>query len=232
MKRFISLMMALAMVLSLGVIASADEATGSITITNATIDQEYAPYKIFDASISGGETGGFTYSITKENQFFDDMFGDPTDPNKFDANPYFIYNAENGAVAKRATATDSDIITYLKSLIYEEVQEDTDGDGTLETVKKVKAGVTPEKTAVKAASKVVVFDDLPYGYYLVTSTLGTTVTINSTDPDVEVIDKNQKPGDNFTKLVWDEDTKEWVVNSSANIGDIVDFKVEFHATNY
>ncbi|MBQ1937965.1 MAG: hypothetical protein II364_03275, partial [Bacteroidales bacterium] len=81
-------------------------------------------------------------------------------------------------------------------------------------------------------SDTVKFEGLDYGYYLITSTLGTTVTINSTSPHVVVIDKNQKPGDNFTKLVYDEDSDKWVVNSSANIGDIVDFEVSFNATNY
>ena len=97
MKRLFSFMMALVLVLSLGVTAFATEETGSITITNATIGQTYAPYKIFDASITGGENGGFTYSITKDNQFFDDLFGDPNDANnKFDTNPYFLIDVKRG----------------------------------------------------------------------------------------------------------------------------------------
>ena len=228
MKRLFSFMMALVLVLSLSVTAFAAEDTGSITITNATIDQTYAPYKIFDASISGGEDSGFIYFIKEENQFFATMFGAD---GKAD-NAYFTYHADTGFVEKKADATNADVLKYLKDLVYEEVQEDTNGDGSLETVLKVKSGLTPEKPAVTATSAEVKFEGLPYGYYLITSTLGTTVTINSTDPDVVVIDKNQKPGNGFDKLVWDEDTNTWVKNSSANIGDIVDFKVEFDATNY
>lgn len=233
MKRAFAILLALAMVLSLGITAFADEELGSITITNATIDQRYAPYKIFDAAISGGEDGGFTYSITKDNQFFDDLFGDPNDEeNTFDSNPYFTYDAlNNGAIAKREGVSDADIISYLKSLIYEEVEVEKE-DGTTEKVLQVKAGLQTEKDAVTAESDTVKFENLPYGYYLITSTLGTTVTINSTSPDVVVIDKNQKPGEDFSKLVWDEEQKKWVVNSSANIGDVVDFQVSFDATNY
>ena len=228
MKRLFAFMMALVLILSLGVTAFAEEDKGSITISNATIGQKYAPYKIFDASISGGEDGGFTYSIKTDNQFFAAIFG----ADGKTENPYFTYDATSGAVAKRASAAASDVLAYLKDLVYEEVQEDTNGDGTMETVLKVKSGLTPEKPTVTATDKTVLFDDLDYGYYLITSSLGTTVTINSTDPDVVVIDKNQKPGENFSKKVWDEDTQSWVVNSSANIGDIVEFKVEFDATNY
>lgn len=231
MKRLFSFMMALVLVLSLGVNAFAAEDTGSITISNATVGQTYAPYKIFDASISGGEDGGFIYSITPDNQFFDDMFG--TDGTK--VNPYFAYNDENGFVTKKEGVADADVLAYLKSLIYVKDTGDQDGDGNTEEL-IVKAGLTPTvvapDTIKPAEDTTVVFDNLPYGYYLITSTLGTAVTINSTDPDVVVIDKNQKPGNNFDKLVWDEDTGKWVKNSSANIGDIVDFKVEFDATNY
>ena len=41
MKRFLSILMALTLVLSLSVAAFAAENTGSITITNATIDETY-----------------------------------------------------------------------------------------------------------------------------------------------------------------------------------------------
>ena len=226
MKRLFSFVLALALILSLGVTAYAADENGSITITNATIGQSYAPYKIFDASISGGADGGFIYSIKPGNQFFDDMFG----ADGKTANPYFTYNSDNGFVAKKEGVADADVIKYLKSLIYNEIEETVDGV----TVKKfvVKTGLTSAKDAVVAGSAEVKFEGLDYGYYLVTSTLGTTVTINSTDPHVKVIDKNQKPGDNFTKKVRDEDTNTWVEDSSANIGDIVDFKVQFHATNY
>ena len=57
MKKLLSLVMVLALVLSLGVTAFADENTGSITITNATIDETYAAYKIFDASLKLNTAG-------------------------------------------------------------------------------------------------------------------------------------------------------------------------------
>ena len=217
MKKAFSILMVLVLMFSLSITAFAAEGKGSITITNATIDQEYAPYKIFDASISGGSEGGFTYSIAKDNQFFDDIFGTEGAAD-FNTNPYFEYH-EDGSVVKRAGVADADVLAYLKSLVYE-------ADGT------VKSGLTPAATPVTATSKEVKFENLDYGYYMITSSLGTTVTVNSTDPDVVVIDKNQKPGDGFEKLVYDEDTGNWVTSSSANIGDMVDFKVDFHATNY
>ena len=67
MKKLFAILLALAMVLSLGINAFAAEETGSITITNATINQTYTPYKIFDANIklaADGETAeAVAYSI-------------------------------------------------------------------------------------------------------------------------------------------------------------------------
>ena len=53
---------------------------------------------------------------------------------------------------------------------------------------------------------------------------------------MSVVDKTQVPGSGFEKWIYDEDAdaeaEQWVKSASSNIGDIVDFKVEFGATNY
>ena len=216
MKKFLSIIMVLAMVLSLGITAFAEENKGSITITNATIDETYELYKIFDASIStdaDGNTNAVSYSIETDNQFFATLFGaDGTADNI-----YFAYNANTGSVTKKEGVNDSELIKYLTEL---------EKNGTYETA------VEP----VKATSDEVKFENLPYGYYLITSTLGTTVTINSNTPDVSVIDKNQKPGGEFDKQIQigvdEEGNPIWGDSNSANIADEVTYKISFVATNY
>ena len=216
MKKFLSILMVLAMVLSLSVNAFAAENTGSITITNATIDETYALYKIFDASIStnaAGETNAVSYSIAADNQFFAVLFGaDGTAEN-----PFFVYNANTGSVTKRENVNDAELIKYLNELVK---------NGTYTTA----------ATPIKATGDEVKFEDLPYGYYLITSTLGTTVTINSNTPDVQVIDKNQKPGNGFDKQIQDGVDENgdpiWADENSANIGDEITYKISFEATNY
>ena len=216
MKKFLSIIMVLAMVLSLSITAFAAENEGSITITNATIDETYELYKIFDASISkdaDGNTNAVSYSIETDNQFFAALFGaDGTTDNT-----YFMYNVNTGSVTKKEGVNDSELIKYLTELVE---------NGTYNTA----------ATPVKATSDEVKFENLPYGYYLITSTLGTTVTINSNTPDVEVIDKNQKPGGDFDKQVQigvDAEGKPiWGDSNSANIADEVTYKISFVATNY
>ena len=213
MKKFLSILLALTLVLSLGVTAFADENTGSITITNATVGNSYSLYKIFDATYStdaNGKAEAVSYSITTENQFFSYLFG----ADGKTANTYFAYDAVTGAVTRKDGTQNSDIVDYLTDMVRSEENN-----------------FTAVKTEI-AADETVLFGDLPYGYYLIDKGNGAAVTIDSNTPDVQVIDKNQIPGTDFSKKIWDEDTNQWVTNSSANIGDLVNFKVQFDATNY
>ncbi|MBO5868635.1 MAG: hypothetical protein J6Q54_07000, partial [Oscillospiraceae bacterium] len=215
MKKFLAILMVLAIVLSMSITAFAAE-TGSITITNATVDEQYALYKIFDASIcqkADGVTEAVSYSIKTDNPFFAPLFGAD---GKTD-NTYFVYYADTGSVTKKEGVNDAELIKYLTDLV---------AAGTYQTA------VDP----VKATTDEVKFENLPYGYYLITSTLGTTVTINSNTPDVEVIDKNQEPGAGFDKQIKigeDQDGNDiWGDSNTANIADEVTYKVSFQATNY
>ena len=213
MKKFLSILLALTLVLSLGITAFATEDTGSITITNATIGNSYSLYKIFDATYStdaNGNAEAVSYSITTENQFFSYLFGEDGTA----ANTYFTYDAVTGAVTRKDGTQNSDIIGYLTDM-----------------VRSVENAFTAVETKI-ADDEIVVFGELPYGYYLIDKGNGAAVTIDSNTPDVQVIDKNQIPGTDFSKKIWDEENQEWVVNSSASIGDIITFKVEFDATNY
>ena len=217
MKKLVSILMAFALVLSFSVSVSA-AGTGSITITNATIGETYNLFKFFDATYAEDGAGNalldadgkaiVSYTIDNTNQFFDDLFGvDGTATNEF-----FIYEAGTGVVTKRAGVLDSAVIAYLDGLA---------------------ATATPDASTT-ATSETVVFSGIDTGYYLVDRGVSSIVTITSNIPNVEIIDKNQKPnvGDGFEKLVYDEDTGNWVEVSSAKVGDIIDWQISFEATNY
>ena len=205
MKKVFAFMMALALMLSLSVTASA-EGTGSITITNAKAGEDYAVYKIFDATISGDK---IAYSIKTNNRFFALLFGE----NGKADNDYFIYTAtdtDGGSVVRNTEKgkTDAELLKYLTKLL-----EDN------------KSALTPTESAANVTSTQVVFSGLPYGYYFITSSLGGTVTIDSANPDAKVQDKNQ------TTITLDKkvDSKD---NNTVQVGDTVEFSVEFAPQNY
>ena len=225
MKKFLPILLVLVMVLSLSVSAFATQQdeptptpttpTGTITITNATAGEEYAIYKIFDASINtntDGQTDGVSYSIVSGTPLFDAIFGTGSEGLN-----YFVYNPDTGAVTKKEGANDANLINFLK---------DTIATGSYQMA----------KDPITATSDTVIFTELPYGYYLITSGLGTAVTINSNTPNVSVIDKNQTPGGDFDKQIktgtGTDNQPTWGDSNSANIADEVTYKISFVATNY
>ena len=107
MKKFLSIIMAMVLFFTMSLTVFAAKTEPSITITNATVGQTYYLYKIFDASYARDSAGNtkvdangkaiVSYTIDKNNQFFDDLFG--TDGKK--ANEYFTYSEETGVVTRK-----------------------------------------------------------------------------------------------------------------------------------
>ena len=87
---------------------------------------------------------------------------------------------------------------------------------------------------VTATSNTVTFDNLAFGYYFIESSLGATITIDSTNPTANVIDKNTSapstPTGGGKTVTTDSDTN--VKKSTAAVGDTVNYTVSFNATNY
>lgn len=87
-----------------------------------------------------------------------------------------------------------------------------------------------------AEDNTLVFSKVPYGYYYIESSLGTIITVDSTKPDVSVIDKNttnptipdKNNGGGKTILNNTSTTSQ----TTAKIGDTVPFQIKFNATNY
>ena len=147
---------------------------------------------------------------------------------------------ENAKIAYQSTAPiptslesffekdDSNIVT-LKGGETEEMSEEL--KAALEAWTKEKS-VTPINEAVSDGSKLE-FTELPYGYYVVTTThtsdLGegetvakSAITVTSTQPNAEIIDKN----------VNEPSVTKTVEHESYSIGDTVKYTATFDTTNY
>ena len=211
-KKLLTMVMALAMVISMSMTAFAQDANtgnggkGTITVNNASKGVTYTLYKVFDASV--GVNGEIVY--TK-----DDLA----------ANDYFEKNASGNIVAK-ADAYEGDPAENRLSA------------GAIAWIKKngteVKS-VESDGTALK-------FTGLEYGYYYITSSLkddGGAITVTSTNPSATVIDKNsEKPGwtpdegeNKGGKSIVLADGKTVDVNDM-NIGDTATFQLSINTSNY
>lgn len=80
------------------------------------------------------------------------------------------------------------------------------------------------KTAVSAT---VSFTGLNLGYYLVDTTLGSLCALDTTEPDVEMFEKNEVP--DIVKEVKEDSTGNWGDENTAEIGDTVEFKTTITA---
>ena len=185
--------------------AAVAENDGTLTIQNATIGRTYTVYKVFDATYSGTNIS-YTYTKTAESDALFDALTDTEDAlNPFVLTATVVENVYN--VTIKAGATAETISSWL-----------TDHQDLL-----------TQTESQQAISSTVVFDNLPYGYYYVTSTLGIAVSVDTVTPNVTIIDKNQKPNLE-SKLVWNGTG--WVPANSLNVGDEVAFQINAILTNY
>ena len=205
MKKLLSFLMATLLLVGVCTAAVAEN-DGTLTIQNATIGRTYTVYKVFDATYSGTNIS-YTYTKTGES---DALFAALTDTedalNPFVLTPTVVENVYNVTIKEGATAeTISAWLTAHKDLLTQTAYQE-------------------------ATSSTVVFENLPYGYYYVTSTLGIAVSVDTVTPDVTIIDKNQEPDwDNGGKYI-DVDGGRVYINS-ANIGETLNFVVPVVATN-
>ena len=205
----------------------AAENDGSITISNTTNGKTYSAYKVFDATYTTDNPQKVAYSYTKKSDT--DAFLTAL---QSESSPFTVTEVGSTGVytvVKKETATDSDIITFIK----------TNGP-TYDDTSKTWSGGNYGGAAGTATGNggSVTISGLAYGYYLITSTTGALVTIDSALKDVTVIDKNQTTTlDKQEKVangswVYEGPYNDSVTKPTANVGDTVQYKVTGTFTQY
>lgn len=207
-SKFASILLALAMILSLSATAFAAETTGSITINSAdnvsVAGKTFNAYKILDLELVGD---GYVYTVPAELEtFYATKFS--LDPESGD----FDYEVTQ----KIAEMTDNsdDLFAFAAE--------------ALAAAKA--AGVTPATQTGAEGAASVVLEDLPLGYYVIEDAGAATpisaLMLDSTNPDVDITIKADKPelekkidGDKDT-----DDTTEGKVDfNNAAIGDQIPY---------
>lgn len=180
----------------------------SITINNAQPHATYHLYKLFDATVTTDRAGkpdtGETSEVMDDGISYTLPAGktlDQTityDTNKtVTGNEYFNKDAAGNITAK----PDIDLNTT-------KFQEWAKGFGT-------EIGDPSGRTNNSDSVSTIVFDGLSSGYYFVTSTTGSLVTVTSIAPNAIIKDKNTAPDVNKTENV-----------KTSSIGDDVTYTVE------
>lgn len=243
LKKVFSIVLAVAMVLAMGLSVFAQTETytgsdasadGSITINNATVNQKYTIYKVFDANPSGTE-GLVAYTATEAVYTWLSADSTAKELFKFTKNVKGSYNVE---AVDDTDDTKEAIIAFFKSLVSE-------SEGTT-TVDTTLAGLKIAETTATESS--LTFDKIPYGYYVVQSALGAVVSVDTTNKAVTIIDKNQSgpswdiDDEGTGKAFTDEDlniitetedgTTTTTTVNSVNYGDTLHYVLGINTTNY
>lgn len=208
MRKVLSVLLVLAMILSLGAMAVSAAGNGTITVTDAQKGETYSLYKLFDLSYDQENTPTkFAYTYTKNGAA--DAF-------------LTALQAQESPFALEEIKTTVDAGKFNVTL--------KDGKKDVDVVKFLKdnaASLPKPQTKQAGTDGNLVFDQLDHGYYYLTSTSGTLVTLDSNTPTVDVQDKNEAP--TLTKLVQEDSNQSWGAKNTASVGETVNFKITIAA---
>lgn len=209
-KKIAAMLFAFAMVFSMGTNVKA-EGTGKITINPANAGETYNVYKIL--TLKSYDKDKELYSYVKNGDKWDEFI------NSAVKDGYLTIN-DDGYVEFDAKKSDKDYREFAqKALAY---------------AKKNNVTATQTVTPVAGATTATI-DKLDLGYYLVGSTVGALCSLDTTNPEVTVRDKNEAPTVE-KKIAKDGHTDNLVPNNSANIGEQVVYQTTINvkpgAKNY
>ncbi|WP_294730633.1 SpaH/EbpB family LPXTG-anchored major pilin [uncultured Faecalibaculum sp.] len=209
-KKLFSVLAAFMMVVGLGLTTVKAEETGTITVENAQQNTTYTLYKVLDIESSGAAVSYYTQEKTVADAFANAKVGEKS---------LFVVNGPDGQ--SRYNVSIADGVTDPEALAWIKTNIATGSVGTNVAEKITEDGQTT-----------VVFNKIASGYYYVTTSNGSVVTITNADNTVRIEDKNEHeptvPDDGLKQLVGENGK----VTSSAQIGDTKNYKIAFTATNY
>ena len=200
-KKLVGLLLALVVILAVGAAMAEGETgsngnnsnNGSITINDAVVGQTYTIYQILDLESYNASVNAYAYkAATAWNAFINSDAIKGTYV-EVDAQGYVTW--KDGA----------DAAAFAKA-----------------TQKYAKDNSIANQGSVTATTTTVSFTGLDLGYYLVDTTLGTLCSLDTTNPNVTMEEKNEVPTN--VKTVEEDSTGNYGEKNDADIGQTVNFK--------
>ena len=215
-KKIAAIMFAFMMVVSMSCNVKANDTTaetgeGKITINNAIPKQTYKIYKILELESYDSTTGNYAYKVTPEWKTFVDGDGNAY-LKRVDGTDYVNWVGDSTNDGTRVKEFVEKAIAYVKQ--------------NSNTINPLKSQDAPDASTGQTTSTVT-FNNLPLGYYLVDSSVGTLCSLDTTKPTVEIKEKNGVPS--VDKKVSSTETGNYDTSNTASIGDTVYFKTTITA---
>lgn len=212
MKKVMALILSLLVVMSMAVPVVGAESTGTITVEGAVDGQTYNLYKIFDLEYvkDGTDNSHEAFKYTLSSNFAGlDTYSYTKDSTTVSASSYFKVVEPDKHIEWVGVSDESGAAEFsalIKSFLDSKVDD---------------AKISPDETVTKEAGKDVAFDNLPYGYYYLDTTLGALLSLDTlNDGKGTIKEKNGEPI--IEKKVKEGDN--WQDYNDASVGDDVKFK--------
>ncbi|MBR5023279.1 MAG: SpaH/EbpB family LPXTG-anchored major pilin [Oscillospiraceae bacterium] len=225
MKKLISLTLAILMVFSLAITAMADtepttapagtfeDTVGSITLNNLTLEngKPAATYKVYQIlKLNSFDFGSGSYYYTYTNDAWKTFFTTGAGADYIQVNNDNLIEWKGTNDAERVAEFARIALAYAQA---------NSIDATADTL-----AVPAEYTVT--AEGAVVFGNLPLGYYLVDSSVGSLCGLTTTNPNGIINSKNGTP--TLEKQVQEDLGGQWGKTNSADIGQDVNFRITIH----
>ncbi len=213
----------------------------SLTISNARNNQEYNIYRVFDftpaeddfAQASDGKIHGVYTLASKFSGLTDYTYSykDDEGADQSVAMSSFFTIGDNG-ILDVSGITDDNVSLFGKAVLA--YVNSTDPKVAADGTQTANAGENAKADAVTT----VTFSNIDYGYYVVDSSLGSAVSVNTTTPNASIQEKNDVPSLDKTITGKSNAAKTYtdLTGNNAQIGDIITFQVtaqlKVGGTNY
>lgn len=222
-KKIAAIMLSVMMVLGMcsvvgaegaGTTSGTSETTGSITINEAAPEETYKIYRILNLESYNEATKNYAYKLrTDKVQGSEKSWSE------------FINSSE---IKNVYVTLDGDYVTWKDEADAAQFAKLALKYAKDNTTKIVADQTKPApKAASGATTSTVTFTDLPLGYYLVETSVGTVLALDTTKLNAIIEEKNDVPS--VEKQVQEDSTSAWAPSNTADIGQTVNFKTTITA---